>query len=145
MEAAHLYRANSRAGRRNVRRGVRRVATCPLTPCQVNETRMDWSPRRLIGAAQAAEYLGLRSADAAKRQLLKLRVPVHDLGRGRGLGLRWRIQDIDDATEALRRTPGAQNKPARTKKQPHAQDIFDLPVREQARRFADLTDARRSQ
>ncbi len=105
---------------------------------------MDWSPRMLIGAADAARYLGLKSEDAAKRQLAKMRVPVVDLGRGRGLGLRWRIQDIDEATEALRRTPGAPHKPPRKKKQ-HVQDIFDLPVREQARRFADLTDPRRSQ
>ncbi|MEG6506729.1 hypothetical protein [Nitratidesulfovibrio sp. 1201_IL3209] len=105
---------------------------------------MDWSPRMLIGATDAARYLGLKSEDAAKRQLAKLRVPVVNLGRGRGLGLRWRIQDIDEAMEILRQTPGEPQKPARKKKQ-HVQDIFDLPVREQARRFTDLTDTRRTQ
>jgi len=56
-------------------------------------------------SAEAAEYLGIKGANGArtaKRLLLDMGVRPFPLGRGRGLGDRWRPQEIEEALDKLR-------------------------------------------
>jgi len=69
----------------------------------------------LLTTAEAAAHLRLKKPSTAKRKLLALGVRPISLGRGRGLGDRWRPQEIE---EALDRTRGenAQETPRRAQK-----------------------------
>lgn len=71
----------------------------------------------------------------ARKWLDKHKVPIAlDLGRGRGLGLRWRFSDIEEARQRLM-TPKI--KPPK----PKAVDlgVFDLPMKAQLDHFLGLT------
>ncbi len=60
------------------------------------------SAQALFTTREAAEYLRLKSARAAKRRLIEIGVRPFSFGPGRGRGDLWRRTEIDDALESTR-------------------------------------------
>jgi hypothetical protein len=60
---------------------------------------------------QAAEHLGILKARTAKRKLLEFGVRPISMGRGRGMGDRWRPQEIEAALDKLQGQQGMKAAP----------------------------------
>ncbi len=83
----------------------------------------------LLTIQQAADYLSLKTPEAAEKALRRLGVPKYDLSIVGSKGIRYRRADIEDALSKIEVKPkGA--KPRKPKRPPT--DIFDLPVNEAA-------------
>ena len=83
----------------------------------------------LVTKEQAAEYLGLKTPEAAEKLLARLGVRKIDFSLLGGKGIRYRRADIDEALVRIEIDPN----PAPKKKR-HAKprtDLFDLPIKEQ--------------
>ena len=61
--------------------------------------------------ARAAEFLGILKPKTAKRKLLEWGVQPISMGRGRGMGDRWRPQDIEAALDKLQGKQGIKAAP----------------------------------
>ncbi|MDR2893045.1 MAG: hypothetical protein LBV80_08180 [Deltaproteobacteria bacterium] len=83
----------------------------------------------LINKEQAAEYLGLKTAEAAEKRLARLGVKKYDFGLVGGKGIRYRLADIDDALSRIVIDPTPPAKKKKPKK--HEQNFFTLSVKEQ--------------
>jgi len=91
---------------------------------------------KLLNLKDVAELLGT-TPGAARGVLERLGVVPYDLGRGRGLGLRWHPQEIIEALERSRRprqAPGS--KPARKAADP----FFGKTTAELIRELAGPSD-----
>ena len=82
----------------------------------------------LVSKEQAAEYIGMKTPEAAEKRLARLGVKKYDFGLIGGKGIRYRLTDIDEALARIAVDPN----PAPKKKRPKAPalDIFDLPIKE---------------
>lgn len=90
--------------------------------------------QNLMPISAVAAYLSC-GEKPARKWLDKHKVPIAlDLGRGRGLGLRWRFSDIE---EARQQSIAPKVKPYKLKK--GNLEIFDLPIKDQLNHFLGLT------
>ena len=85
--------------------------------------------KALVTKEQAAEYLGLKTPEAAEKLLARLGVRKIDFSIMGGKGVRYRRADIDEALVRMEIDPN----PAPKKKRHVNQrtNIFDLPIKEQ--------------
>lgn len=83
----------------------------------------------LLTKEQAAEYLGLKTPEAAEKLLARLGVRKIDFSLMGGKGVRYRRADIDEALVRLEVDPNPA--PKKKKRAKPLTDIFDLPVKEQ--------------
>lgn len=87
---------------------------------------------KLLNLKAAAELLGT-TPGAARGVLERLGVVPYDLGRGRGLGLRWHPQEVLEALERSRR-PRQAPAPRPARKQEHL--ILGRPMDDLIRELA---------
>ena len=83
----------------------------------------------LVTKDQAAEYLGLKTPEAAEKLLARLGVRKIDFSIMGGKGVRYRRADIDEALVRMEIDP---NPAPKKKRQTRPRtDLFDLPIKEQ--------------
>lgn len=82
----------------------------------------------LLTKAQAAEFLGLKTPEAAEKLLARLGVRKIDFSIMGGKGVRYRRTDINEALARLEVDPAP--RPKKKRRTPPA-DLFDLPIKEQ--------------
>ena len=83
----------------------------------------------LVTKEQAAEYLGLKTPEAAEKLLARLGVRKIDFSIMGGKGVRYRRADIDEALVRMEIDPNPSPKKKRQAR-PRT-DLFDLPIKEQ--------------
>lgn len=83
----------------------------------------------LITKEQAAEYLSLKTPEAAEKLLARLGVCKIDFSLMGGKGIRYRRADIDEALEKITIDQQKTKKLKRPRRP--VTDIFDLPIKEQ--------------
>ena len=83
----------------------------------------------LVTKDQAAEYLGLKTPEAAEKLLARLGVRKIDFSIMGGKGVRYRRADIDEALVRMEIDPNPAPKKKRQARQ--RTDLFDLPIKEQ--------------
>lgn len=81
----------------------------------------------LLTKEQAAEYLVIKTPEAAEKLLTRLGVPKLDFSIIGGKGIRYRLADIEQALARVEVRPA----PKRRRHRKPAPDIFDLPIKEQ--------------
>lgn len=82
----------------------------------------------LVTKEEAAEFLRLKTPEAAEKLLARLGVRKIDFSIIGGKGVRYRRMDIDEALMRLEVKPAPT--PKKKRRRP-PQDIFDLPIKEQ--------------
>ena len=83
----------------------------------------------LVTKDQAAEYLGLKTPEAAEKLLARLGVRKVDFSIIGGKGIRYRKAEIVEALAKIEVNP---NPPRKVRKpKPPSTDLFDLPIKEQ--------------
>ncbi|SBW05518.1 hypothetical protein KL86DPRO_20501 [uncultured delta proteobacterium] len=82
----------------------------------------------LLTKEQVAEYLAIKTPEAAEKLLSRLGVPKLDFSIIGGKGIRYRLADIEQALARVEVRPAPARRHRRRKPAPN---IFDLPIKEQ--------------
>ena len=86
----------------------------------------------LVSKEQAAEYLGLKTVEAAEKHLASLGVMKYSFGLIGGKGIRYRRTDIDEALARIAIDPTLPAKAKKKKKKAAPQpNFFSLSIKEQ--------------